>query len=191
VRIECAIAQQGRSDPDRHEEQDLMDGLLLAQSDLPFVDRWGNAASVAGLVLTLIAATLWTVWRIKADTRRVVAKIGSQLLALQVSILVRLIADVRDAGRDLLWTRAIDRCQQARLIVVSLRDNPHLTRAERDAIRKADDDLRMIVQYIENNRLPPTTKSGNLPDQKKLALDRMVTLIGSIQGRLQNSAMEV
>jgi hypothetical protein len=171
--------------------------LLFAQEDksafLSFCDRWGNAASVIGLGIALIgfAATLWSIWRIKEATRRAVRKIGMQLLSVETTILLRLITEARDAGRDRLWMRAIDRCQQARLISVTLCRSPHLLKDERDALRKADDDLRIVVQYIENNRLTVDAPASNLPDVKKRALDRMVTTLGGIQGRLQAAAMEV
>jgi hypothetical protein len=171
--------------------------LLFAQEDksafLSFFDKWGNAASVVGLGIALVgfAATLWSIWRIKEATRRAVSKIGMQLLSVETTILLRLITEARDTGRDKLWARAIDRCQQARLIAVTLCRNPHLLKSERDALRKADDDLRIVVQYIENNRLASDAPAPNLPDAKKRALDRMVTSLGSIQGRLQAAAMEV
>jgi hypothetical protein len=174
-----------------------MNPLLFAQeitsAFLSFFDRWGNAASVIGLGITLVgfAATLWSVWRIKEATRRAVIKIGMQLLSVETTILLRLIAEARDAGRDKLWARAIDRCQQARLIAVTLCRSPHLLKDEREALRKADDDLRIVVQYIENNRLTSHTAAPNLPDAKKRAMDRMVTMLGGIQGRLQATAMEV
>lgn len=171
--------------------------LLFAQEDISafalFFDRWGNAASVLGLGVTLIgfAATLWSVWRIKEATRRAVRNIGMQLLSVETTILLRPITEARDAGREKLWPRAIDRCQQARLIAVTLCRSPHLLKDERDALRKADDDLRIVVQYIESNRLTSDALPLNLPDAKKRALDRMVTMLGGIQGRLQASAMEV
>lgn len=171
--------------------------LFYAQEDkgtlLPFFDRWANAASVIGFGITLIGfgATLWSVWRIKSATRGAVTKIGLQLLCVETTVLLRLITEARDAGREGLWARAIDRCQQARLIAVTLCRNAQLLKDERDALRKADDDLRLVVQYIENSRLTIATPATNLPDAKKRALDRMVTMLGSIQGRLQSAAMEV
>jgi hypothetical protein len=171
--------------------------LFFAQEDtsavMSFFDRWGNAASVIGLLIALVGfgATLWSVWRIKEATRGAVSKIGVQLLSLETTVLLRLITEARDAGRDGLWPRAIDRCQQARLIAVTLCHSPHLLKEERDALRKADDDLRIVVQYIENNRLLSDAPTLNLPDAKKRALDRMVTALGGIQGRLQGAAMEV
>jgi hypothetical protein len=171
--------------------------LLFAEKDesavMSFFDRWGNAASVVGLGIALIgfAATLWSVWRVKKDTRTVVGRVSGQLLSVEITVLLRLITDVRDAGRDGNWLRAIDRAQQARLIMVTLWHNPHLLRQEQDAFRAADDDLRLVVQYIENSRLPAGAPAENLPDPKKLALDRMVTTLGDIQGRLRGTTMEV
>jgi hypothetical protein len=167
--------------------------LLFAQEDrsavMIFFDKWGNAASVVGFGITLIgfATTIWAVLRVK---RKVVDKIGTQLLSSQVVIIVRLINGVREAGRDNQWPRAIDRCEQARLSIAPLRGSRYLLKAEQDLIIKAADDLRIVLQYIENNRLPPDASASNLPNDKRLALDRMATDLAAIVGRLQNAAME-
>src|SRR5258706_1057689 len=95
---------------------------------MSFFDQWANAASVVGFGLTIIgfAVTLLTVWRIKSYTRNVVNTISGHLLAVEIAILLRLISDVREAGREMLWPRAIDRSQQARLIVFKLMGHPYL-----------------------------------------------------------------
>jgi hypothetical protein len=171
--------------------------LLFAEEDksalMSFFDKWSNAASVIGLAIAVIgfAITLWSVWRVKKYVRKVVGRIGGQLLSAEIAILLRLITDVRDAGRDRNWLRAIDRGQQARLIIVTLWHNHLLLKQEQDALRKADDDLRLVVQFIENSRLPSDPPVDNLPDPKKLSLDRMVTTLGDIKGRLQSMVMEV
>ncbi len=172
--------------------------LLFAHADrspiMSFFDNWANAASVVGLGITLIGfgITLWSVSRLRKDTRTVVGRITGQLLSVEITILLRLVTDVRDAGRDGNWARALDRAQQARLIIVTLSHNPHLSTKECDDLRSADDDLRLVVQYIENSRLRLAAPTGeNLPDSKKRILDRMVTMLGNIQGRLRGTAMEV
>jgi hypothetical protein len=171
--------------------------LMLAEEDksaiMSFFDRWGNAASVVGLGIALIGfiATLWSIWRIKTYTRNVVGKIGVQLLSAEIAVLLRLISEARNAGREEQWPRAIDRCDEARLIAIRLCRSPHLLQDEQDAIRRLGDDLRVVVVYIENNRLRPGAGTGNLPNDKKRALDLMVTTVGGIQARLHGSAMEV
>jgi hypothetical protein len=169
-------------------------------SFVSFCHRWGDVASVLGFVLgvaSLIISlvgfglTLRALFRVKQATREALGKVGMQLLVAETSALLRLVTEARDAARDGLWPRAIDRCQQARHIVVPLAHNPHLLEEEQAALRKADNDLRLVLQYIENERLPPTSQPGNLPDAKKRAMDAMVTALGNIQGRLQTKALEV
>jgi hypothetical protein len=171
--------------------------LLFAEGGesafVSFCHQWADVATVIGLAVTFIgfAITLWGLWRVRAATREAVGKIGAQLLSIETTVLLRLVTEARDAGRDGHWARAIDRCQQARLIAVPLAHNAHLLKVERDALRKMDADLRIVVQYIENKRLAPGAPAGNLPDAKKRTLDQMVTTLGNIQGRLQSAAMEV
>ncbi|HKI32073.1 MAG TPA: hypothetical protein VKA46_09405 [Gemmataceae bacterium] len=170
--------------------------LFAADDELSFVSfchKWADVATIVGLAITLIGFgfTLWGLRRVRAVTREAVGKIGAQLLSVETIVLLRLVTEARDAGRDGHWPRAIDRCQQARLIAVPLSHNLRLREEERDALRKMNTNLRIVVQYIENNRLPPGSPAGNLPDAKKRTLDQMVTTLGNIQGRLQGAAMEV
>jgi len=160
---------------------------------MSFFDQWANAASVVGFGLTIIgfAVTLITVWRIKSYTRNVVNTISGHLLAVEIAILLRLISDVREAGREMLWPRAIDRSQQARLIVVKLMGHPYLLQKEKESLRAMNDDLRLVIQYIENERMKTDAPKENLSDHKKRSLDSMVTILGEIQGRLQSGTMEV
>jgi hypothetical protein len=160
---------------------------------MEFFDRWGNAASVTSLVITIIGftATIISVFKIRKATREAVSKIGLQLLVVETAVLLRLITEARDASREGLWQRAIDRCQQARLIAVPLAHNPHLRAPEPANLRRVASDLEIVVRYIERERLPAGSPPSNLPEPKRRALDGMVALVGDIQGRLQGASMEV
>jgi hypothetical protein len=160
---------------------------------MSFADRWGNTASVIGLAITLIGfgLTLLGLFLVGRKVRQAMERVGVQILVMETATLLRLVTEARDAARDGIWWRGIDRCQQARLLVVPLRHNPHLLPEEQEGLRKADNDLRLVLQYIENERLPPGSPVGNLPDPKKKAMDAMITLLGDIQGRLQKKALEV
>jgi hypothetical protein len=160
---------------------------------LSFFDKWGNAASVIGLGISVVGfvATLLSIWLVKERVRKILARTSGQLLAVDIVILMRLVTDIRDAGRDRRWERAIDRGQQARHIAIAIRHNPQLLLEEKNGLDGTAEDLRQVIQYIENNRLDEGDETENLPDEKKRTLDRMVVILGNIQGRLQRSALEV
>ncbi len=106
--------------------------LLLAifrpEEVAAFCDRFGNRASVAGLLVSLIgfALTLWTVYETQRasraaqekirqevtaaqqETRETVAKIGLQLLHAESEATLRLITEVRRASREQQWLRAAE-----------------------------------------------------------------------------------
>lgn len=169
--------------------------LLFAQEGksavMSFLDHWGNAASVLGLVISVISflAAMWSVCRVKTATREALSKAGALLLTGQTTLLMRLITEARDAGADGLWPRAIDRCQQARLIIVGLCRHPHLRQPEQEALRQAADDLALMRRSIEN--ASGTPGAAQLSNRQKRVLDQMETMVGDIVARLQAGAMEV
>lgn len=159
-----------------------------------FAQDWGDVASVLGLVLTLIgfSLTLWGQWKIRKAARIVARQIAHQLAAADVGTLLRLVTEARDAGRDTRWPRMIDRCQEGRLLAVPLAHNPVLSEEERASPRQSGEDLRLVIQYIENHRLPPSAQQGkSLPDQKRRVLDGLIATVGGIKGRLQSVVLEV
>lgn len=170
---------------------------MFAQDDksaiMSFFDKWGNAASVVGLCITLIGfgLTLWSIWRVRTITRETIRRMGMQMLSVNTTGLMHRIGDLREAGTQQHWPRAIERGRTAREIAITLSHSPHLLQTERDELRKMEDDLRLVVQYIENYRLPPGSPAENLPVPKQLILDRMISKVGAIQGRLQVMATEV
>ncbi len=158
-----------------------------------FFDRWGNTASVLGFSISLIslAIALWSFFRVRAVAGRTVGRIGSHLLSVEIMSLSSLITEVLDAERDKQWLRAIERSRQARHAFLRLWQNPQLMEEEQTKLATAADDLRMLINYIEENRMPPDAPAESLPARQRRILDMMVTTLGGIQGRLQNLAMEV
>jgi hypothetical protein len=157
-----------------------------------FFHEWGDAASVVSLFITLVGFTLTLrgQWKIRQVAKETVKRVAIQLAAADVGNLLRLVTDAREAGRSAAWARAIDRCQDARLIAIPMIESPFLTGEEKTALRRASEDLRIMIQYLENNRLPPGSSPANLPDAKKRVLDRMVAAFGGIKGRLLHLALE-
>jgi hypothetical protein len=96
-----------------------------------------------------------------------------------------------EATGDKHWPRALERSKQARRIFLTLWQNPQLKEEEQARLIADADDLRLLIVYIEKYRMSDQNQNVDLPDRKRRALDSMVTMLGSIQGRLQKVAMEV
>jgi hypothetical protein len=162
-----------------------------------FCNEWGNIASVLGFVLSLLGLFISAVgflltWRkIRRAAQEAARRVSLQLAAADVATLLRLIEGARDAARQERWERAIDRCQEARHVAMSLAYNRCLTEDESASMRVADDELRAVIQYVENRRLPEGAAAGNLPANHRRTLDRLITTLGEIKGRLQHAAPEV
>jgi phosphoglycerol transferase MdoB-like AlkP superfamily enzyme len=170
--------------------------LLLFAKDqglwFDFVDKWGNSASVLGFFLALIAFPVtWIMqWRIKHASQAALRKVAFVVLSMEVENLHRQLSTAREAGRTAIWLRAFDYCKDSRWRSLRLVGNPHLTEEEKSAIRAAADDLGQVIQYIEANKLGPNP-SPVFQQNKKDMIDRIITLLTNIQGRLGTKTWEI
>jgi hypothetical protein len=158
-----------------------------------FFDAWGNSASVIGLLLTLIgfSLTLYGQWRIKRVAREAIRKVALQLAVADLSKLERLAIGAIRYERQRQWRRVIARCQPAKSLAIRLSRHSALSLEEKERLRDADEDLRLVIQYIEQRRLPPNSGQEGLSRRHKSALNRLQTTVGSILGRLQSELLEV
>lgn len=190
-----------------------------------FCNDYGNVASVVGLVITLIGFVL--IWfgqrKLRQTVRQSLDKVAVQLYLSEVGNLLQLINGVREACRSREVARAIDKCQDARVIAIRLAGNPTVTKDEAIALRGGDNDLRLLLTHLERLQerseeavslpiasspdqeetvgdasqsveapLPslPVPLESVLSDHRRRALDRLVGILATIQGRLQHSALE-
>jgi len=74
----------------------------MGQWLLDFCNFWGNPASVASLVITLIGFGLiiWNQTKLQRGIRQAVEKVAHQLLSADLEDLARLIAALRDSARE-------------------------------------------------------------------------------------------
>jgi hypothetical protein len=126
---------------------------------------------------------------VREQTRQAIEKIGLHLLVSEVEALQRLIIDLRQAGRDGPWERALFQCNEARAVALRATGNPHLLEDEKSYLREAVDDLRLTIRYIEEHRLPAPSVRG-LPNKNTKALDDMIAAIGRVQARLRRQSLE-
>jgi hypothetical protein len=113
------------------------------------------------------------------------------MLSAEIARLRQFVRQARDAGAAKQWTRAFDRCHDARELAAPLAEDARLNTGERDALSTILNNLRLVAQHIENERLPPGSADEPLTDHKKKFLDDMVTTLGAIEARLLNEEMEV
>jgi hypothetical protein len=186
-------------------------GLYYRQELSAVFDRFGNAASVLGLAVSLIGfaltiLTLLETQRIEKDARRrieeavrtaqketreAVAKIGLQLLAAESDSLRRLVSQIQEAHRGSLWTRAAEKCEEAQHLSILLAGNPHLNEEEKRGLRGGAEDLRIIANFIFKNRIPAGSVNNPLATKQTDPLDKLVALTTGIQARLRATSLEV
>jgi len=153
-----------------------------------FVDRWGNSASVAGLLISL--GVIFLQLKIRQITQESVRKVALVMVSAAVEDLHRQLSMLTEVARQGQWLRAIDWCKNAQHGILRLGGNPHVTKEEENTLRAGADDLTLIIQYIERNKLG---ESGSRRFERKHseAIDRLVIQLGHIQARLGQTTWEV
>jgi hypothetical protein len=171
--------------------------LLFAEAQISrgwwfdIVDKWGNTATILGLIFTLIAFPVtWNLQtKIKRASQETLRKVALVVLSTTVEDICRQLVGAREAGRLAQWLRVFDSCQHIRIGVLRLVGNPHLTPEETLALRQSADDLTQVIRYIEVNKLIPNPPSV-FQNDKKGKIDGMILLLSKIQARLGNKTWE-
>jgi len=168
----------------------------LDWSDLK--QHYGNIASVVGLVVSVLgfSFTLYQVRksrsaaeRAQAMAREAIDRVSSRLFFTQITIAVRLVQEVRSFCRAADWHRAIDRCEQLRIVLAGVVDDPKLQGDDQTSVTSAIDDLLLIIRHLEG--IGQGKKSPSVPARMIETLDRIVISLTRIDGRLRTAALEV
>lgn len=163
-----------------------------------FKNHYGNIASVAGLVVSVIgfSFTLYQVRksrsaaeRAQAMAREAIDRVSSRLFFTQITIAVRLVQEVRSFCRAKDWQRAVDRCEQLRIVLAGVVDDSKLQGDERKTVSKAIDDLLLIMGHLDG--IGHEERSPSVPTRMMKSLDRIVITLTRIDGRLRAVALEV
>lgn len=121
--------------------------------------------------------------------REAIDRVSSRLFFTQITIAVRLVQEVRSFCRATDWHRAIDRCEQLRIVLAGVVDDSNLQGDERAGVTSAMDYLLLIMRHIEG--IGQGKKSPTVPPRMMETLDRIVILLTRIDGRLRTAALEV
>ena len=164
----------------------------------PLFTVYGNLASIVGLILTLIGF-VFTAWKI-IQTRRsaeeatriakgAITQISTRLFSNQIADGVRLASELRNACRMEQWERAIDRCEQLRLLLASVVEDSNIRLGESNYISEAIDDLGLILRRLEE--ITRGGRATSLTPNMQKVLDTLTITLGRLNGRLKNSALEI
>ena len=164
----------------------------------PLLSTSGDLASIVGLILTL-AGFAFTLWKIK-QTRKAaeeatqmakgaIAQVSTRLFSNQIADGVRLVSELRNTCRMGQWERAIDRCEQLRLLLASVVEDSNIGLEEGDYIPEAIDDLGLILRRLEE--ITRGGRATSLSSNMREALDTLTITLGRLDGRLKNAALEI
>jgi hypothetical protein len=184
--------------------------IIFRREVFPIIDETANTASVVGLLVSVVgfALTVWTVYETqrvsqeaqlqiekevaaaRKETRQAVEKIALQLLQAEIEGSYRLITEARLAIQDGRWSRAAEKCQDARQSVVRLAAYRHLGEQERLAYVVGAENLQLTIGFMERNRMKPNAPAG-LPSDKLQPLDTLLTQLERTRARLLQLLLEI
>jgi hypothetical protein len=161
-----------------------------------------NIASIVGLAVSVLGfvITIWTVIdarkqiteaadraeeavaEAREESRRAIAGIAALLRAGDCAALQTGIENVRQDAKDAQWARAAYRCHECRRVAIRLEQDEHMTDEEKSGLRAVADNLLLILQFIEKNRLAGKPENAMLPlERPKIqSLDEMIGLLARI-----------
>ncbi len=179
-------------------EQDLDRSQESLLSWEPLLSTYGDLASIVGLILTLAGFT-FTLWKIK-QTRRAaeeatriaqgaIAQVSTRLFSDQIADGVRLAFELKNTCRMEQWERAIDRCEQLRLLLASVVEDSNIKLDESNYISASIDDLGLILRRLEE--ITRGGRATSLSPKMREALDTLTITLGRLDGRLKNAALEI
>jgi hypothetical protein len=154
-------------------------------------DRYGNVASVIGLILTVVGfcVTFWNFRRVNRVIQDTIERISVRLLERDVADALRLVKEAKQACNDSNWPHAAVRCEDARECLARYSHHRRVSPDERERIQDAVGHLRLIAQYV--GRIGSAeNQPRDLSRDKRRQLDLIIELLNSMQGRLWGAAME-
>lgn len=161
------------------------------------ISAYADIASLMGLVVSVLGFG-FTLRQVKksrtaaeqavAIARQAIDDVGSRLLFTQVETAVRLLQELRGSCRDSKWDRAIDRCEQLRIVLAGLVDDARLQVGERSNVVSAIDEMALVIEHLEKVE----SAKGSLPfaNRSRRRLDKIVIDLGGIDGRLKTPTLE-
>jgi len=93
--------------------------------------------------------------------REAIDRVSSRLFFTQITIAVRLVQEVRSFCRAADWHRAIDRCEQLRIVLAGVVDDPKLQGDDQKSVTRAIDDLLLIIRHLERDRSGQKVTNGS------------------------------
>lgn len=165
-----------------------------------FSNRWGNVASVVGLILAVIgfaitfygfSLTLDEQNRIRKAVASAMEKAASSILSNAAEEAERLLLEFKDAVRQGEWLRAGQKCDDAEARVARMLGNPHLTVNEDQNLAMGVDDLRFVSRYITRWKILRTNPATGFHEPKLAGVDRVIATLRGIRARIENRVWEV
>jgi hypothetical protein len=165
-----------------------------------FSNKWGNVASVVGLILTVIGfsitfygfrLTLGEQKRIRKAVTKAIERAASSILSSTAEEAERALLEFKDAVRRGVWLRAGEKCDDAEARVARMLGNPHLVANEGQNLATGVDDLRLVSRYITLQKTLKANPARGFHEPKLDVVDRLIATLRGIRARIHNRVWEV
>lgn len=127
--------------------------------------------------------------RAERAANEAIARVGVQLFEDDISTALQLMQEGREACRDRRWSRAWDKCYEARTRLAKIRRHRSLEAGENLRIQTCLDDLTLIVQRFETIQNSSTPRDATRREKQKM--DEIVEFLSGIAGRLRDESLEL
>src|SRR5262249_18478451 len=116
------------------------------------------------------------------ETRQILERVRQSVREADCSTPPMWVRELRTATTESNWHRALFFAEECPAVLERLRNASGLEESERQGLSKGIDTLRLVREYIRNNRLN-TTMVGLAPNHAK-SLEALAALVEQIGGRL-------
>jgi hypothetical protein len=153
----------------------------------------GDVVTLGGFVITVVS--IWFSWwlaqrdiqqRILVAQQQTVDRLARSLLHPEVTETSRCLKEAREACRGQGWERAIDRCEQAKHRIPLFHSLPGLDDEDRSKLVLAVDQLRLLVNQLEEIKRKTRTE---LTPAKIKDLDDLIITLATIEGKIRSSGL--
>lgn len=179
----CGISQVSST---TESGQSLLDWTLIKE-------EYGNIASTIGLVVSTLGF-IYTIYQVRKTrqaaekAQEILNRAGHQIVFTQIFTALTMGREIGNYCRSQEWNRAIDRCEQLRILLANHVKDTRLEPDERDHITSHIDELSLIIR-----RLGKIARKEEPPDFSQRAmesLDKIIISLSQIDGRLRTEMLE-
>ncbi len=157
-------------------------------------EHYGDIASVIGLLWTIAAVVAArgakrAAEEAKQAAKESLARIKSQLLALEIERASELVKSIDASCRDQNWSTVLSKCVDFTLLISRVTQHDRLSSSESESLTQAIRIMGDLSTYVQNIR--DDKRERRFASKRYADLHDVIVILGRLQSKLQNLNMEI